>query len=347
MRFVEKTAALLLSAALMATSTLCVFPVHVFADDSSGLGNVLSATTDGSKLILTVASKSGNPDKLTIDVCKDNILRVDYQPNSVAESPDTPMIDPNLSWDAVGATIDTAADPITVTTADMRIEIAKEPCRMTVQKADGTTLFWEPSSGGVFDDGVRFVRASSSNMYGIHSYDCFSSNGELLRNDNTDTATAGQQGNSGGPFMWSTAGYGVLIDSDGGYPYTNSTDNKMEFYYGETPTEGRRYEKDDVEYYIILGQPKEILAGYAKITGTSPMMPKWSLGFSNFEWNINEDELNNMVDTYRAKNIPIDAYALDYDWKKYGEDNYGEFAWNTNNFPSAASTSLKNEMDEK
>lgn len=31
------------------------------------------------------------------------------------------------------------------------------------------------------------------------------------------------------------------------------------------------------------------------------MMPKWSLGFSNFEWNINEDELNNMVDTYRAK----------------------------------------------
>ena len=98
---------------------------------------------------------------------------------------------------------------ITVTTADMRIEIAKEPCRMTVQKADGTMLFWEPSSGGVFDDGVRFVRASSSNLYGIHSYDCFSSNGELLRNDNTDTATAGQQGNSGGPFMWSTAGYMV------------------------------------------------------------------------------------------------------------------------------------------
>ena len=111
MRFAEKTAALLLSAALMATSTLCVFPVHVFADDSSGLGNVLSATTDGPKLILTVASKSGNPDKLTIDVCKDNILRVDYQPNSVSESPDTPMIDPNLSWDAVDATIDTAADP--------------------------------------------------------------------------------------------------------------------------------------------------------------------------------------------------------------------------------------------
>lgn len=254
----------------MATSTLCVFPVHVFADDSSGLGNVLSATTDGSKLILTVASKSGHPDKLTIDVCKDNILRVDYQPNSVAESPDTPMIDPNLSWDAVGATIDTAADPITVTTADMRIEIAKEPCRMTVQKADGTTLFWEPSSGGVFDDGVRFVRASSSNMYGIHSYDCFSSNGELLRNDNTDTATAGQQGNSGGPFMWSTAGYGVLIDSDGGYPYTNSTDNKMEFIMVKRLQKGVAMKRMMWSIILSLVSPKRFLRDMQRLQVLRP-----------------------------------------------------------------------------
>lgn len=74
------------------------------------------------------------------------------------------------------------------------------------------------------------------------------------------------------------------------------------------------------------------------------MMPKWSLGFSNFEWGINENELNQMVDTYRAKNIPIDGYAFDYDWKDYGEDNYGEFRWNTDNFPSASSNALQQTM---
>ena len=57
------------------------------------------------------------------------------------------------------------------------------------------------------------------------------------------------------------------MDSDGGYPYTNSTDRKMEFYYGGTPAEGRRYEKEDVEYFIMLGEPKEIMAGFSKITG--------------------------------------------------------------------------------
>ena len=77
------------------------------------------------------------------------------------------------------------------------------------------------------------------------------------------------------------------------------------------------------------------------------MMPKWSLGFSNFEWDIDEDEFYEMVELYRAKNIPIDGYAFDYDWKRYGDDNYGEFTWNTDNFPSAASTQLKEDMESK
>lgn len=314
----------------------------------SALGNVTAVTSSGNKLVLTIDNGTEPlDDLLTLEVCQDNILRVDYQPDSVAVSDDTPMIDPNLTWGSVAATINTSGDPIVITSAEMKIEIARTPCRMTVKKSDGTTLFWEPGSGGVYSGGVRFVRAEASNMYGIHSYDCFSDNGNLLRNDNTAAAAAGQQGNSGGPFMWSTAGYGILVDSDGGYPYTNSTDKKMEFYYGDTITEGRRYEKSDVEYYILLGTPKQIMAGYAKITGTSPMLPKWSLGFMNFEWDIDEDELNDMVDLYRAKNIPLDAYAFDYDWKCYGDDNYGEFTWNTDRFLSAAISSLKTTMAAK
>ncbi len=335
----------LLALSMIVTMIFCAPTVSASVD---ALGNVTSAVVNGNELQLTIDNGSEPEDDILIlEVCQGNILRVDYRPDSVAESPDTPMIDPDLTWGETQATIDTSGDPITIVTSNMRIEIAKSPCRMTVKKADGTTLFWEPESGGIFHDGIRFVRAEATNMYGIHSFDCFSDNGNLLRNNNTRSAAAGQQGNSGGPFMWSTGGYGILVDSDGGYPYTNSTDKKMEFYYGDTITEGRRYSKDDVEYYIMLGDPKEIMEGYAKITGTSPMMPKWSLGYSNFEWNINEAELNEMIELYRAKNIPIDSYAIDYDWKEYGEDNYGEFTWNTDNFPSASTTRLKTTLDAK
>ncbi|MHA6481104.1 TIM-barrel domain-containing protein [Paenibacillus sp. strain BS8-2] len=312
----------------------------------SALGNVTGVSVSGDALTLTINNGAEpSDDLLEILVAEDDILKVNYRPNSVASSSSTPIIDPNLTWSAVGATINTAGDPILIETSKMKIEIDKTPTRMTIKKADGTTLLWEPSSGGVFYDGVRFEHAASDNVYGIRSFSAVEYEGDLLRNDSSHPAHAGEQGDSGGPFMWSTAGYGLLVDSDGGYPYTDSSTGQLEFYYGGTPTEGRRYSKANVEYYIMLGDPYEIMDSYATITGSAPMMPKWSLGFSNFEWGINQAELESSVETYRASDIPIDAYALDYDWKKYGETNYGEFKWNTTNFPDASSTDLKDDMD--
>ncbi|MEQ4480768.1 TIM-barrel domain-containing protein [Cohnella silvisoli] len=312
------------------------------------LGNVLSSNVSGDTLTLTIDNGAEpSDDILEIKVLSSSVAKVDYRPNSVAASADTPMIDPNKTWSAAGATINTAGNPITITTTDMKIEIAKTPTRVTVKKANGTTLFYEPSGGGIYYDGVRFLRGTTDNLYGIRSYNAFEDGGDILRNDNTHGAHAGEQGDAGGPFIWSTAGYGILVDSDGGYPFTEASTGKMEFYYGGTPTEGRRYTKSDVEYYVMLGTPKEILGSYSDITGKSPMMPKWSLGFSNFEWDTNQTELTNNVDTYRAKNIPLDSVGLDYDWKKYGQDNYGEFAWNTTNFSSASTTALKTTMDGK
>lgn len=340
-----------LCSALLALALVCSFfcaeALHANAYAGT-LGNVLTASVSGDTLTLTVdnGTEPGD-DILELQVCEADILKVNYRPNGIASSASTPMIDPDRVWQAVGAQIDASGDPITITTEAMQISIQRNPCRMTVKKADGTVLFWEPESGGVFHDGVRFVRSAGQNMYGLSSYACFDGNGQLLRNDTSAAVQAGQQGNSGGPFVWSTAGYGLLVDSDGGYPVVESTSGKLEFYYGDTTTEGRRYFKNNVEYYVLLGEPEDIMENYAHVTGESPMMPEWSLGFSNYEWGINQAELYTMIDTYRAKGIPLDSYGIDYDWKNYGSDNYGEFTWNTNNFPDAASSALKNKMESE
>ncbi|GKU76494.1 TIM-barrel domain-containing protein [Paenibacillus sp. L3-i20] len=322
-----------------------VVPVSAFVP---ALGNVTAFSASADTLTLTVDNGAEpNDDILIFNVLQNDIVKVSYRPNNVAPSNDTPMIDPNKTWSTVGATINTASNPITITTSKMSVEITKTPTRVTIKKADGTTLLWEPAGGGIFSDGVRFQHASGHNIYGIRSYNANEDAPDLIRNNNSHPAHAGNQGDSGGPLMWSTAGYGILVDSDGGYPYTDDASGKLEFYYGGTPVEGRRYSKTDVEYYAIVGNPKEIMSGVAEITGKSPLLPKWSLGFMNFEWGMDQTELATMTDTYRAKNIPLDAYGLDYDWKKYGETAYGEFAWNTHNFPSAAGTALKTHMDAK
>ncbi|NOV03492.1 TIM-barrel domain-containing protein [Paenibacillus planticolens] len=337
-----------LTASTLAISTPVLLPASPVNAYVSSLGNLLSSSVTGDTLTLTIDNGAEpNDDLLVIQAVQNGILKVDYRPNGVASSAKTPMLDPNKMWSSVGATINTATNPMTISTSTMKIEITKSPVRMTVKKADGTTLFWEPSGGGVFSDGVRFVHNTADSMYGIRSFNAFDNGGDLLRNTSSEPAHAGEQGDSGGPLIWSTAGYGILVDSDGGYPYTDGATGKMEFYYGGIPAEGRRYTKQNVEYYIMLGTPKEIMSSVGEITGKPPMLPKWSLGFMNFEWDTNQTEVMNNVDTYRAKNIPIDAYAFDYDWKKYGETNYGEFAWNTTNFPSASSTALKTAMDAK
>lgn len=338
---------LLIIFSIICSVTILQSPItaNAYADT---LGNVISATANGDNVTIIVDNgMEPGDDILELQVCESDILRVNYRPNGIASSPSTPIIDPTRVWGSVGASIDVNSDPITISTSDMRIEIKRNPCRMTVKKPDGTVLFWEPDNAGVFHDGVRFQRPAGQNMYGLHGYACFDENGELLRNNTTAPAKAGQQGNSGGPFMWSTAGYGLLIDSDGGYPVLESSTNKMEFYYGDMIEEGRRYYKENVEYYIMFGDPENIMENYSRITGQAPMMPKWSMGFSNYEWGINQTELYNIVDTYRAKDIPIDSYGIDYDWKRYGEDNYGEFAWNTANFPDASSNLLKDTMLSK
>lgn len=339
--------AFLISAAMLFSLVSVIGPLPSYAYVST-LGNVLSVSASGDSVTLVV-DNGGEPndDILELQVCESDILRVNYRPNGIASSNPTPIIDTSRVWGAVGAVIDTTSDPITIETSDMLIEIKRNPCRMTVKKADGTVLFWEPDSAGVFYEGVRFQRADGQNMYGLHSYACFDENGQLIRNNTTDEVLAGQQGDSGGPFMWSTAGYGLLVDSDGGYPVLEDATDKMEFYYGSTTTAGRRYDKENVEYYVMLGEPEDIMENYARVTGESPMLPEWSLGFSNYEWGIDQDELYDIIDTYRAKDIPLDSYGIDYDWKKYGSDNYGEFTWNTDNFPDASTTLLKENMDNE
>ncbi|MBU6200056.1 MAG: DUF5110 domain-containing protein, partial [Xanthomonadaceae bacterium] len=68
--------------------------------------------------------------------------------------------------------------------------------------------------------------------------------------------------------------------------------------------------------------------------------PKWAMGFTNSQWGIDEKELLDIVRTYRAKHIPLDNFTLDFDWKAWGQGDYGEFRWNPQKFPDGPSGKL-------
>ncbi|HEX8756162.1 MAG TPA: TIM-barrel domain-containing protein [Steroidobacteraceae bacterium] len=179
---------------------------------------------------------------------------------------------------------------------------------------------------------LRF--APGAPLYGIGGTDAFDIKPAPLLRRGRAVAKAGAQGNAGAPFVWSTAGFAVLSDSKGATFSIAPGDLRVS-----------RLSRPDPDFYLIAGNPQAIFAALADLSGHAPLFPKWSLGFINSQWGIDEKELLDDVRTYRARHIPLDAFELDFDWKAWGQDDYGEFRWNRQKFPDGPSGKLAQELE--
>jgi alpha-glucosidase len=181
---------------------------------------------------------------------------------------------------------------------------------------------------------LRFDKGAS--LYGVGGTDAFDRKPAGLLRGGRELAKAGAQGDAGAPLVWSTGGFAVLIDSTG--PRFNMAPGTLKV---------SGLSRPDPDFYLIAGDPQTIFAAVADLSGHAPLFPKWSLGFINSQWGIDEKELLQDVRTYRAKHIPLDAFELDFDWKAWGEDGYGEFRWNRQKFPDGPSGKLARELDSE
>ncbi len=291
------------------------------------LGTITSVAVSGNRLQIACGS-----DQLEVQVCSSNVLRMDYKPGGSGDA--RTAIVGTTNWTYAGATIDTNADPIVVTTPAMRVEIARSPCRVAVADADGTPVVWEPAAEGIFSDGIRLAHGAGSDFYGITGYNVWDDSSAGLLRSSGGWAEAGYQGDCGAPLIWNRNGFGLLVDSDG-IQFNASATNLVAEYCSRT----------EVEAYLLIGGPEAILSAAAEVSGLPPMFPKWGMGFANTEWGITQSELTNVVAGYRSRDIPIDLYVVDFDWKQWGADHYGEWIWDTTKFPGGPSGALKTQMD--
>ncbi len=268
---------------------------------------------------------SVGPDKIIVQACTPDTLRLDYRPGGII-SPRTATI-AQIPCGLTKTTI-SGTNPILMQTTKMQISIDPSTLALEIKDSAGKIVLRDAGLENWRKKTFAFLHNPQDSLYGISvkQYGLLRQTGGAVE--------AGSQGQGGGPFVWSSAGYGVLTDSDGGV-FVNENDT-LAFRGGS---------RLNTEFFVMLGQPADIIKSVSAITGKPTMFPKWTLGFMNSEWGINQTELNTHVAAYRAKSIPIDAFILDFDWKAWGEDNYGEFRWNEKNFPDGASGKLKTQMD--
>ena len=280
--------------------------------------------------------------QLTITLVEANTVRVQFRAGRTAGTSapaggvDSLMLDP--AWQP--AVLPNVRQLETASTweldaSDVHVIWDKAQRELRIEDAGHRLLLRQHDLASLAQGKLQLTHDAADAMYGIGGYNATESASAGLLRQGHRLATAGAQGHAGAPFVWSTAGYGLLVNSQG--VSFVLADVHMDV---QTPV-------GNIDYFILLGRPTEIFGTIALLSGHTPLFPKWAMGFTNSQWNIDQKELLSIVDTYRRKHIPIDNFTLDFDWKAWGEDDYGEFRWNPVKFPDGPSGKLKSLLDQR
>ena len=90
----------------------------------------------------------------------------------------------------------------------------------------------------------------------------------------------------------------------------------------------------DMTFYFIAGENMDkIIKGYRQLTGKSPVVPKWSLGFwQSRERYQTQQQVEETMQTFRDKKIPCDVIVQD--WFYWKEPEWGSFSFDPERFPN-------------
>ena len=275
---------------------------------------------------------------LSLRIMGSNVLHVHFIPKSGATAAALVMAPHAAGLSPTEALVSRHGNDLTLSGGGLHVVVDQRSGSLTLFNSTASrTPLLRLSGLAALARGVLVLHfANGAALYGVDGSNAFASKPPRLLRRGKQLAVAGDQGNAGAPLVWSTAGFGVLLDSK------SAT-------FDLTPGTLRvsKLSRPDADFYLIAGDPAAIFAAVADLSGHAPLFPKWSLGFINSQWGIDQQELLQDVSTYRAKHIPLDAFELDFDWKAWGEDRYGEFRWNPRKFPDGPSGKLGRELERQ
>ncbi len=295
--------------------TAMLFSAALLAACIPALAQTAQRTPLPNGVELTAGSSS-----LDVQILEDRVARV-YVRTEGQSTPRTLVMAPHPALHAPTSVHSSELNGVFTLSAPgivVRIE-ESAPYAITFEDATGRQLLQSADPlAEARHSSVALRHAATDTLYGIHGLNREDTSLGLTRNQGGKVA-AGVQGGSGAPFVFSSR-YGLLVDSDGG-EFTNESGTLV----------FKQDSRPDVEYFVLAGPPLNTMASLSRLVGPPPMPPEWTLGFLNSQWGTTQAEVERIIATYRRRQIPIDGFIFDFDWKAWGEDNYGEWRWNSTN----------------
>lgn len=297
-------------------------------DNVRFLGNYQSHTvSDDQKSVIFEAEGA----KVKLDFVKDDIAKVWMEPTGTFDKKPSFVVRDEAA--GVVPSVSDNGDYIKVQTPALTVRAYKQPFRLAFYDSTNTKLLTgERNTGGLGYNGDTGVYQymdldPNEHFYGLgidRDAQSLDRRGKKVVMNNA--MTSGYGGNTSdisGTFFTSTKGYGIYFDNTQQNAVFDMGNEDSGYYYFSSPN-------GEMVYYFLSGGPQgslhNVLNNYASLSGTAPLPPKWALGYIQSRYGYRSwEETNNIVDTFRSKNIPVDGVVLDAYWAAL--NHYFDFTW--------------------
>lgn len=223
---------------------------------------------------------------IRLQAITDKIIRITATPGENFEGNMTPR-----QTELAEFTVSQQDDTVTLSTSHIDASVVINTGEIRITDNDGNILLEEPDTGG--------KRFSSRDTGGTHSYDIIQTF-ELDGNETIYGLTPEEGTLPCGSFIISSKQYGLLINSL--RPARFSIPGKQNTLSWEIENSG------SLDYYFISGDNlDEVISEYRTLTGKSPIIPKWALGYwQDGSKYTTQGELISALKTFRDRQIPLD-----------------------------------------
>ncbi|WP_130859005.1 glycoside hydrolase family 31 protein [Gracilibacillus phocaeensis] len=232
--------------------------------------------------------------------------------------------------------VDNRENDLVITSANITITICKTSMQLRVADQNGSTIMEDDAQYGMaFNKNKEIISlkkmTDDDHFYGFGEKTSFlDKRGERMTMWNTDVFAPH---NPEIDALYQSIPYFMVIRNGSAHGMLLDNTSKTIFdMKSSNTTYSIKAEVGQLDYYLFCGPtPKAVIEQYTSITGKMPLPPKWSLGYHQSRYSYkSEQEVRNLVENFKTKNIPLDAIYLDIHYM----DGYRVFTFDEDCFPN-------------
>lgn len=272
---------------------------------------------------------------VTVQVIAANVVRVQLRRDGAMSPPSWAVIKSEAPPVSVDCT-DTGG-AVLLTTADLVVEVTKEPLRLRFLDRSGRVIAQDRPAGGL-GWGSGMVTWHLNSPQNAHYYGFGQKMGFLDKGGRSLSlwATDEPLHTPGTDELYQAIPFFLALQE--GQAYGLFVDSPTRVTYDMAARDPAAYQvttaSETLDAYFFAGpNPKDVLSRYTELTGRMELPPKWALGYQQCRYSYYpEARVREVARELRERQIPCDVIYLDIDYM----DGYRVFTWDRDRFPDPA-----------